>query len=173
MGAFRLSKWYMDCVTGDGEVVIAYAAKLEWRSLTLHYASILSRHSGGDTRTQTSMRKADEPTITEGVLAWSAPALGFSGRWSELGAPIDRKIFERNEGEVSWRCLSPRAPAEITIGDRVVRGFGYAEHLTLTVEPWVMPIDELRWGRFVGERSSLVWIDWRGAHTKRIVARRR
>jgi len=50
-----------------------------------------------------------------------------------------------------------------------VRGLGYAEHLELSVEPWHMPIDSLRWGRFVGERSSLVWIDWRGAHDKKLV----
>jgi len=169
MGAFRLSKWYMDCVAEDGEVVIAYAARLTWHAFTLHYASILTRKTAdGEARTQTSVRATDEPTIADGALAWKSGPLDFSGRWSELGDAIERKIFESRDGDVTWRCVSPRARAEITIGDRVVRGRGYVEHLELTIEPWIMPIDELRWGRFVGEKSSLVWIDWRGAHEKKI-----
>ena len=41
VGAFRLSKWYMDCASESGDIVIAYAARLHWRAITLHYASVL------------------------------------------------------------------------------------------------------------------------------------
>lgn len=158
----------MDCVTDEGEVIIAYAARLRWRSISLHYASILTRSPGKDAHTETSMRKTDEPVIDGDALTWSAPALSVSGRWSSLAAPSSSTIFDAPEGKVEWRCLGARADAEITLGDRVVRGRGYAEHLVMSVEPWRMPIDSLRWGRFVGERSSLVWIDWRGAHEKHV-----
>jgi hypothetical protein len=44
-------------------------------------------------------------------------------------------------------------------------GLGYAERLTLSLPPWRLPIDELRWGRWIAADGgrSLVWIDWRGA----------
>ena len=170
MTAFHLSKWYMDCVSEEGEVVIAYAARLRWRAITLHYSGLLRRWPGEDPRTDSSIRACAEPELAGEVLSWSSPAVGFSGRWSLDGPPQpETKIFESPDGEVAWRCLSPHAKAEVTVGERVVRGLGYAEHLVLTVEPWRMPIDELRWGRFVGERSSLVWIDWMGPHAKQLV----
>jgi len=47
----------------------------------------------------------------------------------------------------------------------VVSGLGYAERLTLSLAPWRLPIDELRWGRWIAAEGgrSIVWIDWRGA----------
>ena len=44
-------------------------------------------------------------------------------------------------------------------------GLGYAERLTLGLPPWRLPIDELRWGRWIAADGgrSIVWIDWRGA----------
>jgi hypothetical protein len=50
-------------------------------------------------------------------------------------------------------------------------GLGYAERLTLGHAPWRLPIDELRWGRWIaseGSRSA-VWIDWRGPHPLTVV----
>jgi protein-S-isoprenylcysteine O-methyltransferase Ste14 len=169
MGAFLLSKWYMDCVGDAGETVIAYAARLRWRSITLHYASVLIGAPGQPPRVETTMRASPEPELVGGILSWSSPALHIAGRWSSLAPPVEATIFESPEGRVEWRCHQPRAQAEITLGDRVVRGLGYTEHLVLSVEPWRMPIDQLRWGRFVGEHSALVWIDWRGGHTKQVV----
>ena len=34
--------------------------------------------------------------------------------------------------------------------------------LRLTIRPWRLPIQELRWGRFLSDGPSLVWIEWRG-----------
>jgi hypothetical protein len=63
----------------------------------------------------------------------------------------------------------PRARAEVSLADgSSVRGLGYAEHLTVTLAPWLLPIDELRWGRFLADDAALVWIDWRGPHTRRL-----
>jgi hypothetical protein len=50
-----------------------------------------------------------------------------------------------------------------------VRGLGYAEELRTTIAPWDLPLDELRWGRFTAGGASVVWVDWRGPHTKKIV----
>ena len=147
MTAFRLSKWYMDCVSEDGEAVVLYTAELRWRAVTLHYASVLRRAAGGDARTETSMRACADPVLEGDVLRWASPALGVDARWTLLAGPAESTIFESPDGGVRWKLVSPRARAEITLGDRVVRGLGYAEHLELDVEPWKMPIDGWWGGR--------------------------
>jgi protein-S-isoprenylcysteine O-methyltransferase Ste14 len=169
VGAFLLSKWYMDCAADSGEIVIAYAARLQWRAITLHYASLLVHEPGQKVRVQTSMRSSSEPVRDGDVITWTSEALAASGKWTALASAAPETIFASSDGEVKWHCHQPRARAEITVGERVYRGRGYAEHLELSVEPWRMPIDSLRWGRFVGARTSLVWIDWRGAHDTQLV----
>jgi hypothetical protein len=38
----------------------------------------------------------------------------------------------------------------------------YAEKLEMSVKPWKLPLAELRWGRFLSETDTIVWIDWQG-----------
>jgi hypothetical protein len=54
----------------------------------------------------------------------------------------------------------PSACADVREGSRVIRGLGYAEHLSMTLPPWRLPVDTLRWGRFLAPEHSVVWIDW-------------
>lgn len=35
----------------------------------------------------------------------------------------------------------------------------------MTIPPWRLPFEELRWGRFLSAEDALVWIHWRGAHS--------
>jgi hypothetical protein len=149
---FHLAKWYMDCVSADGEVFLAYRAELRWRAVHLHYASVL----GGCT----SMRESPEPVWCGGVLQWDAPALGISATWHAIDPPARESLLD---GACDWNCLVPRARAEVRLPGRTIRGLGYAEHLTMTVPPWSLPISELRWGRFLSETDSVVWIEWSGA----------
>jgi hypothetical protein len=44
------------------------------------------------------------------------------------------------------------------------------ECLDLTIRPWSLPIDELRWGRLLTDTASAVWIDWRGREPRTLVA---
>lgn len=46
-------------------------------------------------------------------------------------------------------------------------GTGYAERLDMTLAPWALPFEELRWGRFIGPSRSAVWIYWRGGLERR------
>jgi len=177
---FHLSKWYLDCVTADGDAAIAYVAQLGWSGFALGYASILDHH-GGETRVSTSLRGFEPPVIEGDTLSWSSTSLHVNGAWSALGRPVAATLLASDEGAVEWRCLQPASLAALRVGSgsgepsRAVNGLGYAEELTLTVPPWRMPIDELHWGRFVSELDevgahvSLVWIDWRGPHTRRLV----
>ncbi len=167
---FHLAKWYLDCASPEGEVVIAYRAELRYHSLTLTYSSLLTFDDGSGVGTKTSLQASPAPRVTRDQITWSAPALGLEGTWrGPEREPVERTVFSSEKGDVSWKCLFPWAEVDLSLGGRSLHGLGYVEHLTLTVPPWAMPIDELRWGRFIGKASSLVWIDWRGPSSTQIV----
>ena len=63
----------------------------------------------------------------------------------------------------------PGADAEMQVGNIRLHGLGYVEFLEMTIPPWKLPIEELRWGRFVSTTDSIVWIDWQGDHPLRFV----
>lgn len=168
--SFELAKWYLDCVSEGGDVFIAYAAEVRFRALSLRYTSTLVQRAGSATRVEATLRSAPPPVIDGGVLAWSAPALDVAGRWEALAPEARDTVLAQADGRVEWRCLMPRARAEIALASGPpIHGLGYAEHLTLTVPPWQMPIDELWWGRFLADDASLVWLDWRGPHARHLI----
>jgi hypothetical protein len=62
------------------------------------------------------------------------------------------------------------AEAEFRFSDgSVLAGPGYAEWVELRIPPWTLPIEALRWGRFLSPSTSLVWIDWKGQHPLRLI----
>lgn len=155
----------MDCVSNDGDVFIGYAASLRWRGLAIHYSSTLKWQRGEDITSRTSLQKTSDPVLNGASLHWSAPRLSITGTWKTGAPPIERTIFQSNDGNIEWRCLQPHGTAEIYSGDETpIRGLGYAEHISITIPPWRLPIDELRWGRFLSKDDGLIWIDWRGPH---------
>lgn len=164
----------MDCVSDTGDVFIGYAALLQWKAFTLKYSSVLEKQKDQPTEVRTSLVRFAAPQITGSLISWSSESLGVTGTWQSLScAPVERTLFESEAGDIKWRCLQPRAAADIYLGKerRRLHGLGYAEHIAITVPPWQLPIEELRWGRFLSETGSLVWIDWRGPHPLRLVLR--
>jgi len=157
--AFELSKWYLDAVGEDGEVFIGYRADLRLRRLAVSYASALTAGARG-ARTRSTVRPGKEPDFFEGALAWAEPKLAVAAAWRGAARPISRTLYESPEGAVRWHCLLPSARAEVACDGVVLRGFGYAERLSMTIPPWRLPIDTLRWGRFLSPEHSAVWIDW-------------
>lgn len=164
-GSFSLTKWYLDCVSDAGEVTIVYATELHWRGARLHLMSVLNG-AEGNVRTQTAMARC---TITQtgGEIRAEAPKLGVSGTWEADSSACRRTIYQTKAGGIEWRCLQPRSRVQVRVDDRATSGLGYAECLTLTVLPWKLPLEELRWGRFVSPEDSLVWVDWKGAYNTR------
>jgi hypothetical protein len=166
---FQLSKWYMDCVSEEGDVFIAYVASLRWKGLKINYSSTLRRQHDAPTEANTSLKRYSAPEIAGGSIHWCSKALGVEGKWTATSQPIERTIFESDAGSVEWRCLYPSATAEVSTRNRhKLKGLGYIEHLTMSIPPWRLPIDELRWGRFLSNNDALVWIDWRGASNVRL-----
>jgi hypothetical protein len=92
-----MGKWYLDCVTAEGESVVLYQAQLRWGALAIRYASVLG---GG-----TTLRAISEPSVDGDTVAWSAPRLGVEGTWRAL-APARRETLFPG---VEWRCVQPRA----------------------------------------------------------------
>jgi hypothetical protein len=162
--SFTLTKWYMDCVTAAGETAILYSAVLGWRGLSLNYNSILMANAEG-VASRASMAPARVGGDAERIEA-RAPRLGVEGCWSGRGGPFRAVVYEGDEGVVDWNCLQPGARVRLRVGERELDGEGYAECLTVTVPPWRLPMKQLRWGRFVSEEHSLVWIDWQGSYSK-------
>jgi hypothetical protein len=166
---FTLSKWYLDCITNTGDVSIAYTGELTWGEIRLHYSSVLES-TGSRVTEKHSLRQQSQPQIRNGLLHWDCNRLKAKGEW-KLDTPTRNRncpaqtIFRSPQGSIAWHCLAPNAAARL--GNH--RGLGYAEHLTLDILPWKLPIQILRWGRFTSDSHSLVWIDWQGESAKRLV----
>ena len=158
----------MDCVTDHGDVFFGYSGELRWKHLKLPYSSTMYR--GGETEPEIhrSLRNHQPPRMENGVLTWSPGHFGVRAQWSALAEPIDVRLLTTDDGFVDWRCTHPYAAAKISLANgRQLNGKGYAEYLQMSLKPWKLPIDELRWGRFLSEHHHLVWIDWKSDSPKR------
>jgi hypothetical protein len=154
---FELTKWYADAVSAAGDWWIGYCARLACGSFKVSYSSVLD--SSGDRH---SLRAVDLTTAS-GEIRWSG--LGVEGRWAAIAPPLRATVFECDEGAVEWECLVPCGAASVG----TLEGLGYVERLRLTVAPWRLPIRTLRWGRYLSDRHSLIWIDWLGDYQRRLV----
>jgi hypothetical protein len=166
---FRLHKWYLDCVTADGDVVICYAAALRWGLLHLGHTSLLARR--GRSTSSTRLGRPPAPSIDCSGITFDVPRLRLRGIWRGAPHESERVLWSSPRGQVRWQCHLPMADVELEHAGRALRGTGYVEHLTLEVAPWRLPIQELRWGRFHGEGRSLVWIQWTGDAPLRLCLR--
>ncbi len=154
---FELTKWYADAVSAAGDWWIGYCARLARGSFTVSYSSVLD--SAGDRH---SLRAVDL-TTAPGEIRWSG--LGVEARWVASVPPLKATVYECADGIVEWECLVPSGAASIG----PLEGLGYVERLRLTVAPWKLPIRTLRWGRYLSDRHSLIWIDWLGDYQRRFV----
>ena len=167
--SFLLSKWYLDCIADNGDGVIIYVAELRWSSWRTRYASTL-RFFGDKTESASSIRECSLPEPSREQISLSLPHLGVEGSWKGFVAPIQRTILENSDGAVRWNCLQPGSQVHLSLGRAVeMTGLGYAELLEISIPPWNLPLRELHWGRFVSEHETLVWIDWRGSYSHRLV----
>lgn len=163
---WSLRKWYLDCVAADGVAWIGYWGRLRWGPLRVSFVSSLV-HDGDETTTATRVRADAEPRHDGDAVRWSAPSLGVE---LELAPRVGGVAKELHEG-VTWRCVAPCGDAVVHLPGRTLQGRGYAEVLEMRVPPWQLPIRELRWGRVLGTRTSLVWIQWTGAKPLQVIAR--
>jgi len=160
-GNFHLSKWFLDFTGEDGEAMIFYAAKLKWHGWSATYTSWLNYNSSSVVHLKSRFRNVQFPHLNDNLITWEDSNFGVSGTWESLSDPIQSKIFDSEDGYLDWKCYQPASKVRLKIKDREVEGRGYVEQLILTVSPWKIPMDELRWGRFVSDENNLVWIELR------------
>jgi hypothetical protein len=153
---FLLSKWYADCVSDSGDVLIAYYGVARWRGTALHYSSLLELSGDAAPRASYSIRRGTPPSFDGTTLSWTSKALDFAGSWASIDASQTITLLSSNKGVVEWSCLQPRAQAEIRRhGEKILTGWGYSERVHVTVPPWAIPIQQLNWGRFLSDTDSL------------------
>lgn len=168
---FALEKWYLDVVEPDGSATIAYWASLRWMGvdITWHSACCYALGSAPDERS--SLRRVPPPSVVDGRVSWASKRLELETVHDPTTAGVTVPLLDDARGRITWDCLAPAARVRAVCDGAVRKGTGYAERLVMTVLPWEMPIDALRWGRWMSDDAaqSLVWIDWRGPAPRRWV----
>ena len=160
---FHLRKWYLDCTAESGETAIVYRAELRWRVARLSWGGLLHKLALDQPTVQRSTFRPDPaPELDQDGIRVADEILAVAGTWVPDAPSHDAVLLENDDGRIRWTCHAPSARCRMTISGRPIEGRGYAELLVMTIPPWKLPIRELRWGRWLAEDDSLVWIDWRG-----------
>lgn len=157
-GNFHLNKWFLDFIGEGGEVMVFYAAMLSWHGWSASYCSWLKYDPKSGADLKSGFRKVEFPVLNEDMITWSDLKFCVSGTWESLAEMIQTRIFDSKDGYLDWNCFQPASKVKLRIKDELLEGTGYAEQLISTVPPWKVPMDELRWGHFGSEGSTLVWI---------------
>lgn len=160
---FNLEKQYLDLIDSEGNCFIVYRAKLKISFFRLSYSSIIISKSNGKTIEKVSFKKIltlDE----EDTININLQDLNVKGKWSRKREGIHTKLYRDKHGkELIWHCHHPLADVEIEFQKKKFSGLGYAETIILPISPWKLPIEILRWGRYLSEQNSIIWIEWNGS----------
>ncbi len=160
---FILAKWYMDCIDNDGNLFIGYSAVLKWKKFKLNYANILLCDRRGKITSQTTIKKLAPPIFSDDSFFWFPVRLKVKGNWTGLQPPIKKTMLNSASGSIHWTCCLPKANGKISLpGKKNIIGLGYTEKLEMTVKPWQLPFNHLKWGRFLSSDYSIIWVNWSG-----------
>jgi hypothetical protein len=167
---FVLSKWYCDCVSDEGVAFIGYWARMQWGPLAVPYAATLYKSVDECARERSSLRGCAAPSVQGAELRWNCARLGIRATWTAGARAVRRTLFETADGLVAWYCLFPSARARVDLaGTGRIAGLGYAEQIELSIKPWQLPFEQLRWGRFLSAEDAVTWIEWRGREPRQWV----
>jgi len=156
-----MDKTYLDCIDNDGNCFIIYWAKIEFSVLKINYSGLIFSDSNGRISEKSSFAKINRPCIDDN-LRIDYSHLCINGNWEKLTPGILSLLYRDRQGnELFWNCHHPKTQTRIKYRNRIYTGLGYAETLHLPIKPWQLPIDELRWGRFLSEKTTIIWIQWK------------
>jgi hypothetical protein len=142
-------------------VAIVYAGHISWKGVGVSLSGVSIFDRGG--AATASWTLSGGSASIEGLdLRWDHGDASFHARSS--AGRFRETLLASPSGQVAFDCVVPDGAVTVTRGNRVLEGRGYAERLELTIPPWSLPIDTLRWGRFTGGEERIVWIEWKGAH---------
>ncbi len=156
---FYLNKWFLDFIGDNGMVMIFYATELSWKGITVPYKSWLSSKQGHQIHHTSGFRRVEMPTMMEDLIQWGDSGFGVSGVWKSNAKPLYARLIKSDQGNLDWNCFLPHSTVSLNINDQVLKGVGYVEQLEMTILPWEIPMDQLRWGHFNSDQDYLVWIE--------------
>ena len=163
MSSFHLTKWYLDCVSDDGDLFIGYTASFRLGLITLPLAGALRRRKGKLVSTTSVDWRRQRPIRKWESLDWRNRAIGVSGTWSPMAQAIDLLLLRTKDGSVRWTGVQPMSSVSLDPGDGDrMRGIGYAERVEMTLPPWKLGLSCLSWGRFLSPSVQVIWIEWDG-----------
>lgn len=158
---FRLEKLYSDSVDSSGDCFIVYLAKLDCRFFSFCYSGLIHIDEKGVVNESSSYKRIGIPDGK--ILKIDVEKLGIEGTWKSIDSPFIRTLLrDEDNGELIWNCHHPKAATEIRYDNMLHKGKGYAETLVLPVMPHRLPVDEIRWGRFLSDAATVIWICWKG-----------
>ncbi len=132
--------------------------------MRLVYSGVLYCDKEGVTTEKSTLRKTRK-AIINGTINLNHKFLKIDVSLNRTDDPIIRSLYKDSENnELIWSCHHPKALTEIIYNGNIYKGFGYAETLYSRIKPWNLPIDELKWGRFLSDTHTLIWIYWKGKH---------
>jgi hypothetical protein len=128
------------------------------------YSGLVFCDAEGVTIEKSTLKKTEKPLINE-IINLNRDFFKIWVSLKRTDNPILRSLFKDiKKNELVWNCHHPKALAEVIYDGETYKGFGYAETLILPIKPWSLPIDELRWGRFLSDSYTLIWINWIGEY---------
>lgn len=168
---FALEKWYLDAVDSDGSAAIAYWASLTWRGVDVTWHNVCRYARGASPEERSSLRRVPPPCVVDGRVTWASKRLALETVHEPTTPGVAVTMLDDVRGRITWECLAPSALVRANDDGVIRKGTGYAERISMTVLPWELPLDELRWGRWISDdaTTSLVWVDWRGPAPQRWV----
>ena len=161
--SFSLTKWYLDGIDKAGNVALGYAARLNWHKVNVNYSGLLTAVEA-EVNAVNTFRSRGTPKFHNQLTEWKSDKLQLRGTWRSIDAPIESKLLDSNNGKLHWHCFQPKARVSLSVaGKPLLRsGMGYVEKIEITVRPWELPFNEIRWGRYLSDSETVVWIWWRG-----------
>jgi hypothetical protein len=158
---FKIEKLYIDCIDDRGNCFILYWAKVKFFLLRIIYSGLVFSDADGLTIEKSTLRKTIKPVINGGIN-FKNKFLKTSVSLKRIDDPITRSLYKENENnELIWNCHHPKALAEINYNGRIYKGYGYSETLFCPINPLKLPMEELKWGRFLSDSHTVIWINWK------------
>ncbi|HEX8326765.1 MAG TPA: hypothetical protein VF629_04440 [Hymenobacter sp.] len=170
MASFHLSKWYADVVDPTtGYLAICYDSHLRWGKLAVHFTNLLCFRPPDFRQTAASFVQESRAELNSDETTFTLRQGRLHGSWQQRAPALRELLLETAHGSVLWECFFPAATARLVIDGIAHIGLGYVERLTLTIVPWQLPLQALRWGRFLAPDQYVVWIRWEGAEPRHLV----
>jgi len=163
MSTFALEKWYFDTVTPEGRTFIGYSAELKLFGLKVPYAQSLVCGYDQKPELKNGFRKHEKPIVNAHNITCNTGLFQVDAERTQK-KDIKERLYDDGKQHLIWHCLETNTNVSVHFCNKAeLQGRGYVEKLSMTIKPWMLPINELWWGRFTGKRHSVVWIHWEHA----------